>query len=331
MNGYSTRLTILTLVIATFACDDPVHAQLEGSWESVETQGEATPRHENAFVDVDGSFYLIGGRGERPVDVYDPETNTWTTGAAAPMEIHHFQAVEYDGKVYVVGAWTGGFPAEEGIDHVLIYDPAADQWTTGPEIPEDRRRGAAGAVVYNDQIYVVAGNRGGHGPHATAVGWLDRFDPQEGTWEELPSAPRGRDHFQATVVDGKLYAAAGRTSDVEGFIDSTIAEVDVYDFASETWTTLSGSPIPTERAGTAAVAVGDYVVVTGGEGFGQTWGQTEALNTTSGTWQLIGTNVQSRHGTQMIHYDGKLWIAGGSGGQGGGPELVALEVFDLGE
>ena len=67
----------------------------EYSWKILETKGEPSARHENSFVESKGKFYLLGGRGIKPVDIYDPETNTWTKGAAPPIEIHHFQAVSW--------------------------------------------------------------------------------------------------------------------------------------------------------------------------------------------------------------------------------------------
>ncbi len=323
---------LLSPALITAGCTPPAsEAQTSDSWVIHETEGEPTARHENAFVEAGGKFYLIGGRGDRPVDVYDPEANTWTEGAAAPQEIHHMQAVALDARIYVVGAWTGGFPEERGIENVLIYDPGEDAWSVGPEIPEDRRRGAAGVVVYDDYVYVVAGNDGGHGPHATAVDWFDRFDPRTGSWERLPPAPRGRDHFHAAVVGNRLYAVGGRDSGVEGFIDSTFAEVDVYDFESGSWSTLADAALPTERAGGVTAAVGRHVVIAGGEGFGQAWGETEALDTESGAWTSVGTLNQPRHGTQAIVYDGKIWVAAGAGDQGGGPELTSIEVLDLRE
>ncbi|MEX2400987.1 MAG: DUF1668 domain-containing protein [Rhodothermales bacterium] len=312
------------------SCGPPAsQAQLQAGWQIVETEGEYTPRSENALAEVDGKLYLVGGRGMQPVDVYDPETSTWSSGTGAPIEIHHFQAVEYDGKIYVVGAWTGGFPTEQGITHVLIYDPEEDAWTTGPEIPEPRRRGAAGAVVYDDHIYVVSGNRGGHGPHATAVTWLDRLDPRAGTWDELADAPHRRDHFQAAVVDDKLYAVGGRTSDIEGFIDSTVAAVDVYDFSSDTWSTVPDAPIPTQRAGAGTAAFGEHIFVSGGEGFGEAWGETEAFDTSTGTWEFVDMLNRPRHGIQMVLFDDRLWVAGGAGAQGGGPEVEEMEMMDL--
>lgn len=344
----AVAVVMIAGLIFTGCAVPQTEAQGTSSWEIVETEGEPSPRHENAFVELDGKFYLIGGRGEHPVDIYDPEENTWTSGAAPPLEIHHMQAVAYDGDIYIMGAWTGGFPDERGIENVLMYDPQEDAWSTGAEIPEDRRRGAAGVVVYGEHIYVVAGNDGGHGPHATAVDWFDRFDPQTGTWESLPPAPRGRDHFHAAVVGDRLYAVGGRNSGVEGFIDSTFAAVDMYDFESGSWSTLTGAPLPTERAGSPTTAAGRHVIITGGEGFGQTWGETEALDTefldagavdagavndeasdAAGPWTLIGTLNQPRHGTQAIVYDGRIWVAAGAGDQGGGPELTTMEVFNL--
>ena len=318
---------LLLLIIPRTAAAQPV-----GSWEAIETENTPAPRFESGFVEVGGLLYMIGGLGNPPeyTSIYDPETNTWRRGANVPEIVHHFQAVPYEGKIYVAGAWTDRNAAQVGISHVWIYDPTADEWTRGPEIPEHRRRGSAGAVVHGDQLYLIAGNVGGHGPHATAVTWLDRLNLETGEWEELQDAPHRRDHFQAATVDGRIYAAAGRTSDVVGFIDSTVAVVDVFEIETETWSSLPGSTIPTERAGTPTAAVGKYVIVAGGEGFGKAWFETEALDTETGTWySLDHLNIQ-RHGTQMFYYDDRLWIAGGSSGQGGtgtGRRLVDLEVF----
>lgn len=307
----------------------PEVPELDGGWQKVSTENEPVARHENAFIEVDGKFYLLGGRGDRPVNVYDPATNRWAEGAAPPFQLHHFQAVAHGGLIYVIAAFSDDYPRENGISFVQIYDPDADEWRRGPEIPVTRRRGAAGAVVYDGQIYIVGGLVGGHGPQANAVDWLDVFDPETGQWRALTDkpAPRVRDHFQAAVVNDKMYLVGGRNTGVPGFIDSTIAAVDVYDFETERWSTLDEAPVPTERAGSTTIAYGDHVIITGGEGFGQTWGQTEALNTRTGQWELIGNLQQSRHGTQAFLYDGRLYIAAGSGGQGGGPELTSMERF----
>ena len=128
----------------------------------------------------------------------------------SPVVMHHFQPVVYDGKIYVLGALTGSGRGEPPLPDVYIYDPAADRWEKGPAVPTDRLRGGAGVTVYNDLIYVVAGHQLGHS--SGHVPWLDSFNPKTGEWQQLADAPRARDHFQAVVLDGKMYAVAGRRS-----------------------------------------------------------------------------------------------------------------------
>jgi N-acetylneuraminic acid mutarotase len=299
----------------------------------VDTENEPTARHENAFIEAGGKFYLLGGRGERPVNIYNPKTQQWSEGPAPPFQIHHFQAVTYAGDIYVVGAWSDDYPRENGLSHVYIYDTDQNEWQKGAAIPPGRRRGAAGVVVRNEKIYVVGGNVGGHGPHATAVAWFDVFDPETGEWTALRDhpAPHARDHFQAAVANDKLVVMGGRDSGVEGFSDSTLTAVDVYDFQTEEWSTWDEAPLPTDRAGCTVTTRGDEVIITGGEGFGQTWGETEALNVQTREWRTIGMLNQPRHGTQMFMHQGQLYIAAGSGDQGGGPELTSMETYSFEE
>lgn len=288
-------------------------------------------RHENAYAKVGDRFYLIGGRGERPVQIYDPESGTWTTGATPPLNMHHFQAVSYDGKIYVLGAFDGNYPDETPIPNVYIYDPQTDAWTKGPAIPEDRRRGAAGAVAHEGTIYLVGGIQNGH--IDGQVRWLDAFNPETGTWEQLADAPRRRDHFQVAVADGKLYAVGGRrSSQATGEVfQLTIPEVDVYDFATNTWTPLPPSgDLPTERAGTTTVSVGGHIIVLGGESGSQepAHAEVEAFDPETGTWQSLAPMNTGRHGTQAIVHEGHLYIAAGSRTRGA-TEINSQERFTL--
>lgn len=131
-------------------------------WTTVETNGIPAPRHENAFVECGGKFYLIGGRGVKPVCEYDPQTKTWKDRNPVPIEMHHFQAVAVDSVIYVVGAMTGKYPVEQPLSHIYIYNPRSDSWQKGAEIPVERRRGGCGAVLYNNKIYMVGGIKLGH-------------------------------------------------------------------------------------------------------------------------------------------------------------------------
>ncbi len=310
-------------------CLAPAYAQtkpLLGAWEIVPAQGEPVAREEAGFVELGGKFFLIGGRRENPVDIFDPKTNSWTKGAVPPIEIHHFQPVAFEGRIYVIAAMTGPFPHETPVPHVLIYDPAKDQWSKGADIPAERRRGAAGVAVHDGKIYTVAGILDGH--WAGTVAWFDEFDPKTGQWRILPDAPHVRDHFSAEMIGGKLYAANGRSSSVatKQSFDLVVKEVDVFDFRSRKWSSLPQN-LPTLRAGGMTAVVGTRLVVIGGESATQVpaHAEVEAYDTASGRWESLPPLVQGRHGTGAVAYQGRVYTASGAGNRGGSPVLSTIE------
>ena len=84
----------------------------------------------------------MGGRGIKPVDIFDKKTgNAWGQATEPPIEIHHFQAVQYNQHIYLIGGMTGKYPHETPLDRILIYKPEKAQWVWGDSIPESRRRG----------------------------------------------------------------------------------------------------------------------------------------------------------------------------------------------
>lgn len=300
-----------------------------GKWITKNPEGILDPRHENGFAEVNGKFYLLGGRGIKPVNIYNPVSNSWIKGMPPPLELHHFQALTYKGEICVIGAMTGTYPAEKPVANIYIYSPASDKWRKGPVIPSDIRRGGAGTVLYENQVYLVGGITNGHIDGFTNR--VDRLDLTTGIWESLPDAPRCRDHFQAVINDGKIYALGGRTTSYKTgqVFELTVPEADVYDIKSQTWKTLE-LPLPTPRAGASVVIHQGKIVVIGGEsGSSQAHKEAEAFDIVNGTWSDYAFLNQARHGTQAIVKDGKIYIASGSGSQGGSPELPSIEVFSL--
>jgi hypothetical protein len=120
-------------------------------WDRAELSTAPTNRHEAAFAAVDDKFYLLGGRGQLPVDVYDPHAQTWQSVAPLPnnIEINHFQAVSLGGKLYAMGALTGPYPSEKAVSDIFVYDPTTNIWSTHVgEIPAERLRGASASVGF---------------------------------------------------------------------------------------------------------------------------------------------------------------------------------------
>ncbi len=306
----------------------------EFAWELVDAEGIPTARHEAAAVEFKGKIYLLGGRRINHIDVYDPQTNQWTQKGKTPIELHHFQAVVVEEAIYLIGAMTGGWPAETPLDRVLIYYPETDTFENGPVIPKERRRGGAGAVYHNGKIYIVGGITNGH--LDGYVNWLDSYDVKTGEWQVLPDAPHRRDHFQAAVTDGKLYAFAGRRSEQRANLpfEQTVYAGDVFDIEKGVWE--EGTPktnIPTRRAGNFATAIGNLIIVGGGESSEQIEAheEIEVFNTERQEWSRWPDLVQGRHGTGFAIIDGYLYTVSGCAHRGGDPELSTIERLKIPE
>lgn len=317
--------TLVVVFLSTFS-----FTFSQKKWVSLSENENYVARHECSFTQSGEHFIMFGGREQaQRLDIYDYKKNSWKQGAKAPKEFNHFQATEFQGLVWVVGAFqTNNFPNEIPETHIYIYHPLENMWIMGPEIPEHRRRGGAGLIVHNRKFYLVGGNTKGH--NGGYVPWFDEYDPIKNSWKELPDAPHARDHFSAVKHRGKIYAVSGRLSGGEGGVfKPLIKEVDVYDFISEKWTTLPAKlNIPTPRAGASVCVFNESIFVIGGEGEekGPSFKTVEALTLKKYKWKKFPPLNFSRHGTQAIVSGESIFVAGGSPNQGGGRQHN-MEVF----
>jgi len=331
MNKVIRYFTLLVALPVFSNAQDTAKVSNNTGWQIIQVQTTSEKREDCSFVEVNGLFYLIGGRGIKPVDVFDPKTNTWQHKGNTPIEINHFQVVAYKNSIYVVGAMNGRYPHEKPLENIYIYDTQTDAWQKGPEMPAGRLRGSGGSVVYKNKIYLVCGIQDGHFD-GTAT-WMDEFDPATGKWIILHDAPHGRDHFNAAVIGHELYLAGGRrtSAKTQQVIQLTVPEVDVYNFKTGAWRTLAADQnIPTMRAGCTTVAYKKMLLVIGGESAAQmeSHHEVEAYDTKTGTWTKFPLLVTGRHDTGAICYKNKIYIAAGSANRGGGPDQNSIEVLE---
>lgn len=309
------------------------------AWQTVNSSSYHDNRDEHGYVELNGKFYLIGGAymGRPRVQEYNPATNSWTNKAMVPTDFHHLQAVAYNDQIWVMAAWRGGYTAEQNLANVYSYNPTTDTWTTRMAIPSARRRGSAGVVLHNNKFYILGGNSGGHGPQGDVKNWVDVYDPAAnngaGSWTALANMPIGRDHFQAVCKNGKIYAIGGRDSGVSGNFFSTIrSQVDVYDIATNTWTTLPASAnLPTLRAGSCNVIMDDEVLVMLGVGNAREneFRTVEAFNMTTHTWRTLPQAPHARSGTQAVPFGRDIYVASGIGSVYGGTDLYSQDKLHI--
>ncbi len=333
MNHQFLLILIVYFFVSSCQSDQPLpivaKQEIDGQWTVLTSKDQSKPleRHEAAFVKVKEQLLLLGGRGIKPVSIYNITEQRWTEGAKSPIELHHFQPVVFKDKVYIIGALTGPYPNETPVEYIYIYDPKLDHWEKGAAIPKNRLRGSTGVVLHKDKIYMVGGIKNGHiGDHKK---WFDLYDPSTDTWKILEDAPRPRDHFQAVAKDGKLYLIAGRLSKApdEVFLHP-VKEVDIYDIEQKKWTT-SKNDLPTLRAGNLATSYEEEILILGGESANQIMAhsEVEGFHTKDHTWRSYPKLISGRHGTGVVHIGKNMVIASGCGNRGGEPELSSVEVY----
>lgn len=128
-----------------------------------------TPRNHFAVAAVNGKIYAIGGRmgsafgapgtDTEVVEEYTPATNMWGSEKAkmsTPRASMSWGV--YNGKIIVIGGDMGDARVSVTFRTAEVYDPATDQWSVLPTVPQGREP-TTGAVV-GDTFYLLSEYRG---------------------------------------------------------------------------------------------------------------------------------------------------------------------------
>jgi N-acetylneuraminic acid mutarotase len=219
-----------------------------------------TPRphsgHHHAAQSLHGNLYLIGGGGgaEGKVQIYDPNTNTWSLGADMPYAASSVGSCVIDGEIYVAG---GQVPGVGSVGETAKYNPESDSWTSLATMPHGHNHAASGT---DGERFWVFGGRGG-GPGTS----VQVYDPSTNQWESshlpdgtLTPLPLGRGGMgNAPFLLGEFYVMGG-----EGGTPLLHDRVDIYNPATNTW--RIGIPLPMARHGIYPVASNGRIYVAGG-------------------------------------------------------------------
>ena len=105
---------------------------------------------------VDNKIYVFGCSQLESnalfTQIYDPETDTWSSGTIMPTEIYNAAGAATTGefapkRIHIMG----------GTEH-QIYDPETDNWSNGTSMPTPRR--SLGLAVINDTLFAIGGSVG---------------------------------------------------------------------------------------------------------------------------------------------------------------------------
>jgi M6 family metalloprotease-like protein len=291
-----------------------------------------------AAVLADGRVLVAGGN--RPAEVYDPATSSWTpTGPNSGRFIDARAAALDDGRVLVVGS-TPNDPV-----NAEIYDSLTDSWHVTGQLAHDRLLHSA--VRLADGRVVVAGGCwfDEEGNCSTVVNRAELFDPHTETWSVAGSIDEwllysgltpledGRvlltgyystrlydpatnawrriadpeydrwEHATVRLLDGRVMLVGGRFT----------RRPEFFDPVTESWS--SGAAMGDTRSSPRVTLLASgHVLVTGGvDRNGVALRSAEMYDPAVGDWTSVArmTEPRSCH-TASLLTDGSVLVTGGT-------------------
>lgn len=143
--------------------------------------------------------------------------DAWTTLTEAPLALSEVGVAAFDGELWVAGGLSG----DGGVTPtVQVYDPAADRWRDGPELPEPVHH--ASLVATDSELVLMGGYRTLAFDPVADVFVLDQAND---AWVEAPDLPEARG-AGAGAWDGERLVFAGGVGP-DGLADDVWALDDV--------------------------------------------------------------------------------------------------------
>ena len=221
----------------------------------------------------DGKIYIAGGNptpnGSLCLDVYDPETDLWQSRAPMPHYLWGGWGVAggaVGDKLYVIGGYN--WPNHEE-NYCREYDITADNWSLKTPMPTAVEW--MNAAVFNDKIYVVAGQYG-TGTH-TLLDYIQIYNPSNDSWDIIPGLPIYLQGSGVIVYNNKLYIFGGNAGSPLFPILSSQKERNLtvysYDFNSGVFTEEGDMPI--EDGGQVCLIDNKIYLIGAGENRNETW------------------------------------------------------------
>ena len=323
-----------------------------------------------AVVAVVAAVLLAGGGGDdggsgsgdaAPVVATKlPADLAWQPVASPTFRRQYAAATAVDGKLWVFG----GIGLKSSSTTSKVYDPASDNWTTGPGLPLPLHHMMA--VTYKGEAVVIGGFVPGE---ELTSGQSDRvFALRGGAWEELPKLNHARAAAAAAVVGDKIVVVGGqadgklvpqtevfdgeRWTDVADIptprehlgaasdgrylyavggralsADQNSGTLERYDPGSDSWTKLDAMPKPTGSVGVAYAA--GRVIAVGGEATTSVSDAVQAYDIPKGSWSELPALPTARHGVAVAAIEGSLYAIGGATEPGHIGSTKEADVLDL--
>ena len=299
------------------------------------------PRQEHAVTSIGHQVYIAGGvaydedsqfQTLNRVEVYDVREGRWSVAAPIPQLLNHGNLASVDGKLYLLGALSGG-SNWTAVPDAYVYHPFNDTWGGVAPMPNHTWRGSSAVGVYDGKVYLAGGMtllEPYEGGHQNSVSMVSCYDTKTNAWNtDFPPLPEPRQHVGFSVVNSSFYVIGGRENGIYEYHNTVYA----MDLGNPTeWKKLA--PMPTARGSLSCSPIGYKIYCFGGEGNrgnpDRIFNETEVFDTRSNAWAELRPMEVPRHGTGATTVDGQVWIPGGGATTAFFPVGIS-DSFDPGE
>ncbi|BFH17394.1 hypothetical protein WJ0W_002188 [Paenibacillus melissococcoides] len=204
---------------------------------------------------VNNKIYVIGGyldkngKVERTniVEVYDTQTDEWSTVANMPTARSWAPATAIGDKIYVFG----GGNSNGALKNTECYDTSTDTWTRKTDMPLPAN--GIASVEIGGKIYVFGG-----WDFSSTHGSILEYDPETDSWLKKNESTMPRNGMGVSVVNDKAYILGGSSNGANGILSS----VEIYDPKTNTLTNFDNLTFP--RTQNLSSAINNNIYVIGG-------------------------------------------------------------------
>jgi len=215
------------------------------------------------------------------------------------------------------------------ISAVIIVEPArasGDYWVARAPIPV--AMDVYGLATVNGQIYAF-------GVDANQKALTYAYNPEIDSWSQKTSMPTARVRFTVAQYQDKVYAIGGITGyDSNSGVSLITGANEMYDPATDTWTTKESMPTP--RTSMQANTVNGKIYVVSGlvdnlapNGPALT-NVTEVYDPSNNSWTTVAPIPTPVFAYASAALDNKIYIAGGERQAGEqSPFTNALQIYDV--
>jgi len=202
-----------------------------------------------------------------------------------------------------------------------LVSATEDSWTTVEPMPT--ARSGLGVAVVDGKIYAIGGQNG-----EGVLNITEEYDPITNDWTTKTSMPTARSDFGIAVYQDKIYVIGGTIGSGIAWGESLLTgATEVYDPATDTWTTKTSMPTP--RQGLEANVVSDKIYLIGGVRYvggllHLEFDENEVFDPPTDSWTTKAPLPTAVWGYSSTVVDNKIYLIGGGNKTSDGTFPVTL-------